>query len=956
MAKKIRFTLNAFLTFFTLFFIASALADNQSSNHITYRLSYLDTPVQNAYDLGKTIDQMNWLPATHHSVYLHPLAEYSWVKIEITNPSDRTSERLLELATTDIHTADFYQLTRKNEKWVIAPLYTDFGLSKSFNDRPINYRNLVYPVYVAANSTNTYLINIHHDYETKLNIHLWNKKDFYANTTRELVFFGMIYGALIMIAMYNLFIYVSIREKSHLLFALFSAFTGLFIAIQEGHFAQFMANDTLGNNDIFYALTSALMCFFFSLFSIHFLDLERWSMWLMRVMLGSGSVAALVLVFLGLMPASIIFSHYTLCIIISLYGVGIGISLYVWHRGVSSAGFYALAIFLCNIGLMLEFSSHLPLMPWTKLTYSFSSLGNTAMILVFAFAIADKMRLLQKEKLIASMKLVKLTEEKAQNSVETYKAKLHEVELSREANEAKIESRAKSEFLATMSHEIRTPMNGVLGMTELLNDTNLDNKQKHYATSISNSAKALLNAINDLLDFSKIESGKMEFDFRLFNLEKIIDDCISIFALRASESKVSFTGLIQPGTPLQLKGDPEKVRQILLNLLGNAFNFTNKNDISIKAYPTGKATINSIEMRFDIKTCGIVLNQADKDSLYLPFNEINPTDRKHYGHELGLTVSRQLAELMQGAIGVDTDENSTTLWFTARFILPHHDEEKSLPEKTKVLGGRRLLICDNHPAFTDSVKILTESWGMQTSTVNNSSDLIEILLNDPHSYQVLLVAKDLLTPAVQLALRQSNVNHNFITSVIIATQSCFDCDSEEMKKQGIHGVLETPYTTSDLYQSLLKAMGIDNEKISTPGKEKELSVLVAEDNNVNMMVIQGLLRKLKVYPSASNDGKQVFDAYKTSDKSVDLIFMDCEMPEMDGYDATTAIRDFEKQKQLNPVTIIGLSAHSTAEYKERALMVGMNDFFIKPVNIEDIENVLERVRTGYYHPHTKISV
>jgi signal transduction histidine kinase/CheY-like chemotaxis protein len=758
----------------------------------------------------------------------------------------------------------------------------------------------------------------------------------------------MIYGTLFMIAMYNLFIYVSIKEKSHLMFVLFSSFTALFISFQEGHFAEFIATDTLWPKDIFYGLMTGLMCFFFAWFSIHFLDLERWSKWQMRLMMAIGSLAALALVFMGLMPESFIFSPYTLLIIICVYGIGIGTGLYVWHRGVALAGFYTLAIFLCNIGLMLEIISHQAFFPWTKFTYSYASIGNTMMILVFAFAIADKMRLLQKDKLAASMKLVKLTEEKAQNSVDMYKSKLHEIELTKEANEAKIESRAKSEFLATMSHEIRTPMNGVLGMTELLNDTDLDSKQKHYATSIRNSAKALLNAINDLLDYTKIESGRMEIDYRLFNLEKIFDDCISIFALRASQSKICFTGIVQPSTPIQLKGDPEKVRQILLNLLGNAFNFTNKNDISLTAYPTGKATINSVEIRFDITTEGMILSPEEKESLFSRTHS-NNNDRKHSGHELGLTVSRQLAELMQGTIGVDTTETNTTLWFTARFILPHSNEEKTLTDRTKILSGRKILVCDNHPAFLKSVQTLTESWGMNTTTTNNTKDLIEALLHDSNAYQILLIGKDLLTPEIQLTVRQSNVNHNYITSIIMATQSCSTNDADELKKQGIVGILETPYTSNELYQSLIKAMGIENEKTAESTiTKKELSVLIAEDNNVNLMVLEGLLKKLRIYPVSAHDGKQAIDSYQTHKKPFDVIFMDCEMPEADGYEATSTIRQYETQERITPAIIIGLSAHSNTEYKDRAIAAGMNDFLIKPVNTEDIENVLERIHTGFY--------
>lgn len=924
---------------------------NSADRQVTLTLSYMENPPATVNELESKFSDIEWLPLKSSSAYMRPHNNHNWIRIDISNHSLESTDRLLELATTDIHSADFYEVDMGTPQPTLKPFYLRLGMDEIFRDRPINYRNIVYPVYIEPGSNRTFLLNVSHAYDMKLNVHLWNKKQFYENATRELVFFGMIYGAFFMIAMYNLFIYISIREKNHLQFVLFSACIALFISTQEGHFSQFIATDLQWDKDIFYALITGLMCFFFAIFSIQFLDLERWSVWLVRTLQASGTIVSLGMVLMGLMPDPLIFSHYTFPMIIGLYGIGIGVGLYVWHRGVTSAGFYTLAIFLCNIGMLMEFASHLAFIPWTKLTYSYASIGNTAMIFVFAFAIADKMRQLQKEKITASMKLVKLTEEKAQSNVDMLKAKLHEAELTREANEAVIENRARNEFLATMSHEIRTPMNGVLGMSELLNDTDLDSKQRHYSASITNSAKALLNAINDLLDYTRIESGKMEFEYRLFNLEKIIDDCISIFALRASEAKISFTGMVQPGTPVQVKGDADKVRQILMNLLVNAFNFTNKNDISIRAYPTGKSTINSIEIRFDITAHDIELSSEELNSLFSPLQDRHEGERKHSGHELGLTVSRQLAELMQGSIGIETTSGNTTLWFTARFILPHASEEKKLPDRSRVLNGRRLLIADNHAAFSDSVKLLAESWGMQVSVANHSRLLIETLFGESTPFQVLLITAEMLTPEIQLALRQSNVNHNFNTAVILATTSYFSADLDELKKQGINTILEIPYTTAELYESLLKVMGLDTDHHEPTAANLDMNVLVAEDNNVNLTVIEGFLKKLKIYPSSASDGKMALASYENSKRPFTLIFMDCEMPEMDGYEATKAIRLIEKNQQLTPTIIIGLSAHSSSEYKDKALLAGMNDFLIKPLNIEDLENVLERVRSNYYIRH-----
>jgi signal transduction histidine kinase/CheY-like chemotaxis protein len=896
---------------------------------------------------------VRWQEVAHKSVYLGRNKQGSWVRVDLNNKLSAPGSFLVEIAATEIHHAELFFLADDGTVTPFSPTTENSepeGKEHTFSDRAIRYRNLVFPVSLAGNSTTRLLFRIDHAYEVKPEFRVWDRATFQKSSHQELVFFGMIYGALAMIILYNLFIYLTLREKNHLLFVLFGAFTGLFISMQEGHFYQFVAPESVWPKDISYAITLALMSISFTFFTISFLDVERWSAWLVRLMLFAGAISAFFLALLGSIPEPVIFSHYSLLILVFLYTVATGISIYVRNQGVAPAGFFSLAIFLCTLGLIAEFIAHLPGIPWTQLTYSFASLGNAAMALVFAFALADKMRILQNEKINASMKLVKMSEEKAQSMLDIYKARLHEIEAEKEANEIKIENRAKSDFFATMSHEIRTPMNGVLGMTELLADTELEQKQKHYVASINSSAKALLNAINDLLDYTRIESGQMELESRLFNLEKIVDDCIDIFSLRASEIRINFLGQIHPETPLQLKGDANKIRQVILNLLGNSFNFNNRSDISIHVFPTGKATMNSREIRFEITSTGFLLDEKDRESLFATHQDLSTSERKHHGHEMGLAVSRQLVELMQGQIGADTDaeRKTTTLWFTVRLLLPHKNEEKELPDRSKILGGRRMLVCDTNPEFIQAVEKTAQSWGMKTSSVTQTQDVARKLLGDEKAYQVLMIAEECLTPEVQLAVRQSNLEHSFITSIILTTRTRFSISADEMKRRGIQFVLEKPHTTETLYLSLLKSMGVEKMEKENPEQDRPLSILLAEDNNVNLMVLEGMLRKMRFQPLSANDGKQALDSYTQASTPFDLIIMDCEMPEMDGYDATRAIRASEKAQREHPV-IIGLSAHSSNEYRDKALAAGMDSFLIKPVTVDDLQNVIDEIRSGAFH-------
>ena len=929
-----------------LLFSCVAAAGEEAS--LAFRLYKLETPVNSADDISQNFSGLNWKAAKKSTVYLASKENSSWLRLDLDNPGQQALQRYMELDATDIRSADFFIWNPEQKQ--LTPLYAELGYNHRFNNRPVNYKNLVLPLTLQANSQQQLLIHIRHNYGLKLRLKFWEESAFKQNSTRELVFFGMIYGALSMIVIYNLFIYLSLREKNHLLFVLYGTFTGLFISMQEGHFVQFIFPNMEWPKDIFFALVTALMSFSFTFFCIYFLDLERWSNWLFRILLFLGSTTALILVIFGINDQAMMLSHYTLLLVILLYSTAIWAGIFVWHKGISSAGFFSLAIFLCTLGLLVEFFSHFPLLNLEHPAYSYASLGNTAMIFVFAFALADKMRVLQNEKLKASMELVKLTEEKAQNNLESFRMKLHEVELEKEATQAQIESRAKSEFLATMSHEIRTPMNGVLGITELLSDTSLDDQQRSYVSSIYSSAKTLLSVINDLLDYSRIESGQMELQARVFNLENVIDDCINIFALKAADAKIHFLGQIEPGTPLQYKGDAEKLRQITLNLLGIAFGYNKSGDIFLQVHPTGKASINSAELRFEIHSRGTHLDDEERQNLLSPFHENRSKKKMHSSLELGLTVSRQLVELMQGDLGLESSDDGTTLWFTVRLIFPHNNENQLEEDRSRSLNNRRLLICDQNPDFIRSVTDYAASWGMEVDAITDGNDVADKLLSTKTAYQVLMISEEDLTPAIQLAIRQSNVEHNFITSIILTTRTSTMLSREDMARRGIQCMLEVPYTASQLYHTLLRSMGLDTRETDIESEEEKLSLLIAEDNDVNMMVIDGLLKKLGFEPATAENGKQAFNAYQEHNQEFDIIFMDCEMPEVDGYDAARLIRQYENSHGIEkPVVIIALSAHSAPEYREQAITAGMNDFLVKPVSRDDIETIIHRYKNGFFH-------
>ena len=895
-------------------------------------------------ELGR-LNDADWTVMQNNQVFLTNDENRTLIKITIRNDESVDDEHFLELASNHVESASLYYFDTNRQS--IVKLYQESGNSHRFNNRPINYRHIVYPIAIEAKQTATLLLQVDHHYPTRLKLTAWNETGFVNKLNRELIFFGMIYGSLLMIVIYNLFVYLTLKEKNHLLFFIFGSLTGLFISLQEGHFSQFIAPDMDWSKSVIFSFIAALMCFSFSFFSSYFLDIEKHSPITHQVILATGSICAVFLILLGFSDEQLIFSNISLLIILSLYSIAIWAGIKVWHKGITSAGFFSLAIFFSSLGLFLEYLSQLSITRLLSPSFSYATTGYTAMIFVFAYALADKMRLFQQDRLDASLKLVKLTEEKAQSNLEIYKSKLSEIQSEKEAQAAKHQLQAKSEFLTLMSHGIRTPMNSLMGVSELMKDTELTSKQLSYVNSITHSSNALLNVINDVLDFSQFESGQMELDSRLFNLEKVIDDCVNIFALSSNENNLDIIAYVSPSTPIQLKGDAEKIKQVCLNLLNQSSLQKGIKDLKLYVQPTGKKTVNSIELAFNLSFTGENLDLAFFESWQ---HKSTVFDNNDLG--LTLSVSQQLIELMNGELTVnhesikidheDTGLKKVSIMFTARLLRPHSNESLNIENRKALLKDRRILICHSNPDLIAVIQELTASWGMKCTTTHTPKEAGERLLFDKKPYQLLMIDKQQLTPELQLSIRQSNLENNYSTAISILAPAQFSLTKDEMKRKGIRCLFNLPFTTGLLYQTILTSMGIESS--NEENEQGEISVLVAEDNAVNLMVIEGILKKQGLAPLSCVNGQEAINLANKL-PGFDIIFMDCEMPEVDGFDATRAIRKEEAlDENLRPTTIIGLSAHATSQSRLQAKKSGMDDFLTKPIKPEDIEQIIAQLK------------
>lgn len=541
-------------------------------------------------------------------------------------------------------------------------------------------------------------------------------------------------------------------------------------------------------------------------------------------------------------------------------------------------------------------------------------------------------------------------------------------------DEAKASNRAKSEFIATMSHEIRTPLNGVVGMVEMLRDTPLNDNQKHYLDILYRSGESLLEIINDILDYSKIESGRMLLESIAFDLEELIDNCFKLFGATANKRDIELISNILPGTPTHLIGDPTRLRQIIINLLGNAFKFTNKGHIILEVAKNDATNLfdqesPSLELKFAIEDSGIGIPKVDQRHLFEAFRQADSsTTRKFGGSGLGLAICKQLAELMGGDIGIDSDaDQGSTFWFTSKLHVNRQELIENPPSCSLALSNKRLLSVNFSKALTNVINSHTHHWNL---THEHTSDIEKVELFDRSGrarYAFIILNHQLCPPDSTLSdnnidthttaspkqdgfeiaryLREKEGYAN-IPILLLTNQQASSFTQEQLFS--VTSIIPRPVAVKNLENVLIsQGHGTTLNPLMPPNSfktlNKDLHVLVAEDNTVNQMVIEGLLSKFNIVPDFADNGCEAVDMFFSSKKPYDLVLMDCEMPEMNGFEATKKIRQQEKDRAMSSTPIIALTAHVEASHRTQVYDCGMNHFLSKPLTIEKLDETLSSV-------------